>query len=208
MPDDVRQVIRSEETVVAGDPPATVTTTTAGAVPAVPVVATTTPEAVYTTPAVVPAPAVQQTVQETVAPRGDRLVQHQVAVSDVNPVAERAANLGWVNSLVWLIAGLIIAVLLIRFVLMMIGADPHAGFANLIYGLSSPFHAPFALLFGQPIDLGTGAVAQSRVEFETLVAMLVYALIAWGITKVLNLMLGTGRTRTTVYTDESHRTRL
>lgn len=203
MSDDVRKVVRSEETVVAGDPPQQVVTqTTAGGV--VPVAAV--PPAAPVVPAtpMVPAATVQQT---TTTPPGDRVVSHTEAVSDIHPAEERAASVGWLNSVVWFIAGLIIALLAIRFILAMTGANPDAGFAELIYSVTSPFRAPFAGLFGAPITF-EGVAATARVEFETLVAMAVYALIAWGITKVLALMLGTNRTRTTVYTDNSHRTRL
>jgi len=194
MSDDVRQVVRKEETVVAGDPPQTVVTQTPAPVvpvaPAAPVVAT--PVA---------------TVRQTTTTPSDRVVAHNVAVSDIDPATERAANMGWVSTLVWFIAGLIIALLAIRFVLVMTGANPDAGFATLIYGLSAPFRAPFAGLFGQPITFD-GAVVTARIEFEDLVAMAVYALLAWIVSKALTLMLGTNRTRTTVYTDNTHNTRL
>ncbi len=191
MGDDVRRVVRQEETVVAGDP---VQTTVAQ---------TTTP----VVPGTVPVLPVASTVQTTTSTPGDQVVQHQVAVSDVNPAAERAANMGWVSSLVWLIAGLIIAVLAIRFGLMLAGADPATGFVNLIYGLSAPFRAPFAGIFGQPFTYD-GAAVTARLEFEDLVAIVVYALLAWGIGKGLALMLGTNRTNTTVYTDNNRRTQL
>jgi hypothetical protein len=190
---DVRHVVREEQTVAAGEPAQTTVSETV--TPAAPVV---------NAAPVAPAAA---TVQTTTTQPGDRVVQHQVAVSDVNPAAERAANMGWVNSLVWFLAGLIIAVLAIRFILAMAGADPGTGFVNLIYALSSPFRAPFAGIFGQPITYD-GAAVTARLEFEDLVAIVVYALVAWGITKVLALMLGTNRTDTTVYTDNNRRTQL
>jgi uncharacterized protein YggT (Ycf19 family) len=192
---DVHHVVREEETVAAGEPvQTTVSQTTTPVAPA--------------TPVVTPAPvAPVSTVQTTASQPGDQVVQRQVAVSDVNPAAERAANMGWVNSLVWFLAALIIAVLAIRFVLAMAGADPGTGFVSLIYGLSSPFRAPFAGIFGQPITYD-GAAVTARLEFEDLVAIVVYALVAFGITKLLSLMLGTNRTDTTVYTDSNRRTQL
>ena len=197
MSDDVRRVVRNEETVVAGDPPQQVVTqTTAGGLMPVAPVAPVAP--------VIPAATVQQTTMST---PGDRVVSHTEAVSDINPAQEKAANVGWLNSVVWFIAGLIIALLAIRFILAMTGANPDAGFADLIYSVTSPFRAPFAGLFGAPITF-EGVAATARIEFETLVAMAVYALIAWGITKVLALMLGSNRTRTTVYTDNNRRTQL
>src|SRR5262249_26581518 len=147
------------------------------------------------------------TVQTTATPPGDRVVAHQVATADINPAAERAANVGWVNSLVWFLVGLVIALLAIRFVLAMVGADPQTGFAALIYGLSSPFRAPFAGLLGQPITYA-GAVAAGRLEFEDLVAMLVYALVGWLLTAGLALALGTNRNRGTVISDSVRRTQL
>ena len=146
-------------------------------------------------------------ITTTSTPPGDRVVSHTEAVADINPAAERAANMGWVNSLVWFLAGLIIALLAIRFILALTGADPSVGFASLIYGLSSPFRAPFAGLFGQPITYD-GAVTAGRLEFEDLVAMLVYAIVAWGLTKLFALMLGTNRNRGTVVTDNTRRTQL
>jgi YggT family protein len=219
MSDDMRQVVRSEETVVAGDPVQQTTVTQQGVAPVAPVVATPVAPAtpvvaapvapVAATPVVAApvAPVMASTVQTTATPPGDRVVAHTEAIADINPAADRAANLNWVNSLVWFLAGLIIVLLAVRFILAMTGADPHAGFAALIYGLSSPFRAPFAGLFGAPITYD-GAVTAGRLEFEDLVAMVVYAVIAWGLTKLFALMLGTNRNRGTVVTDTTRRTQL
>jgi len=186
MSDDMRRVVRSEETVVAGDPVQQTTVTQQGVTPVAPVVATPVVQAapVVATPvapvAATPvAPVAASTVQTTATPPGDRVVSHTEAIADINPAAERAANLGWVNSLIWFLAGLIIVLLAVRFILAMTGADPHAGFAALIYGLSSPFRAPFAGLFGAPITYD-GAVAAGRLEFEDLVAVVGYAVVGRG----------------------------
>jgi hypothetical protein len=204
MSDDMHRVVRSEETVVAGEP---VQETTVTQQATTPMVAATPFVAAAPAPVVPVAPAVASTVQTTSTPPGDRVVSHTSAMADVNPAVERAANMGWVNSLVWFIAGLIIALLAVRFILALTGADPTVGFATFIYGLSSPFRAPFAGLFGAPITYD-GAVAAGRLEFEDLIAMVVYAIVAWGITKLLGLMLGTNRNRGTVVTDTTRRTQL
>ena len=83
---------------------------------------------------------------------------------------------------VWLIAGIIIAILAFRFVFVLLGANPANGFANFIYTLSHPFAAPFFGLFGYSLRYGV-----SRFELSTLVAMAVYALVAYGITKLLTI---------------------
>src|SRR5689334_15519462 len=136
MSEDVRRVVRDEQTVVAGDPPQQVVTQTTAGAPVAPVVPAT-PVA----PVAAPVVPVASTVQQTTTTPGDRVVAHNVAVSEVNPSVERAANVGWLNSVVWFIAGVIIAFLAIRFILAMTGANPDAGFANLIYGVSAPFRA-------------------------------------------------------------------
>jgi hypothetical protein len=50
----------------------------------------------------------------------------------------------------------------------------------LILALTQPFVAPFLPLFGEQ---------QARVEFSDLVAIAVYLLAGWGISKLLEIML-------------------
>lgn len=90
---------------------------------------------------------------------------------------------------VWFIAGVIIALLAFRFVFMLAGANRGSGFVDFIYNVSYPFAAPFFGIFNYHTTYGV-----SRIELTTLVAMAVYALIAWGIERLLTLR----RPRTTV----------
>ena len=103
------------------------------------------------------------------------------AVSD--PVAERAHKSNVAERVVWFIAGILLTLLGLRFVFALLGANPDAGLADFIYGFTYPFVAPFFNLF----SYDTVTAGASRVEFFTLVAMLIYALIAWGIAKALTL---------------------
>lgn len=82
------------------------------------------------------------------------------------------------TQVVWYILGLIEVILAFRFVLKLLAANPAAGFSSLIYGLSYPLAAPFLSVFR------TVRVEGSVFEWTTLLAMLVYALIAWGIVKI------------------------
>lgn len=84
-----------------------------------------------------------------------------------------------VTQLIWLVVGIIEVLLGVRFVLKLIGANPDAGFAQLIYGLSAPFMVPFFNLTGNPAALG------SVIEITALIAMLVYALLGWLIVKLV-----------------------
>ncbi len=71
------------------------------------------------------------------------------------------------------------ALLGLRFVLSFAGANPGAPFADLIYNFSAVFLAPFRYI------LPTSVVGRSAFEWSTLVAMLVYWLIAVGIVRLM-----------------------
>jgi hypothetical protein len=82
---------------------------------------------------------------------------------------------------VYTILGIINGILAIRFVLVLLGANPANAFANLIYTLSRPLVAPFIGLFNYQPQYGV-----VRFEFETLIAMAVYTLLAWIIIRLVN----------------------
>jgi hypothetical protein len=91
---------------------------------------------------------------------------------------------------IWLLFGIVEGVLAIRFILKLLGANEAAGFANFIYGASGPFIAPFSNLFANP------AMGGSVLELTTMVAVIVYALVAWLLVKVIWLLAGETRSAT------------
>jgi uncharacterized protein YggT (Ycf19 family) len=76
----------------------------------------------------------------------------------------------------------LLVLLAFRFALVLMGANPANGFANFIYTVSHPFAAPFFGLFGYSLRYGV-----SRVELSTLVAIAVYALVAFGIARLVTI---------------------
>lgn len=82
------------------------------------------------------------------------------------------------TQIVWYIFGLLEIVLAFRFILKLLAANPSAGFSNFIYTISRPFASPFLNVFQ------TSSVENSIFEWTTLLAMAVYALIAWGIVRI------------------------
>ena len=82
------------------------------------------------------------------------------------------------TQVVWYIIGILEALLAFRFVLKLLGANPVAGFTSLIYGITQLFVAPFINVF--KISRVDGSV----FEWTTLLAMLVYLLIAMAIAKL------------------------
>lgn len=99
------------------------------------------------------------------------------------PVATSVESESLAERVVWIIAGLILALLAVRFVFSLLGANRANPIANLVYDMSHPFVAPFFGLFNyNVVDYGA-----SRVEIYTLVAMGVYALLAWLIASLFGL---------------------
>ncbi|HET9098393.1 MAG TPA: hypothetical protein VFN51_02135 [Candidatus Saccharimonadales bacterium] len=84
--------------------------------------------------------------------------------------------------IIWFIAGVIIALLAFRFVFVLLGANSGNGFVDFIYNVSHPFAAPFFGIFSYNVRYGV-----SRFEFSSLVAMAVYALIAYGLARLVTI---------------------
>jgi hypothetical protein len=82
---------------------------------------------------------------------------------------------------VWYILSLLEVILAFRFVLRLLGANAGAGFTSFVYTISYPFVAPFMSVFG------TTRVAGSAFEWTTLLAMVVYWLVAIGIIRLLTM---------------------
>jgi hypothetical protein len=83
---------------------------------------------------------------------------------------------------IYLLGGILLALLAIRFILSLLGANRGNGFADFIYGVTHPFVPPFFGLFNYDETFG-----RSRFEFETLIAMLVYALIMAVLARLVTL---------------------
>jgi len=82
------------------------------------------------------------------------------------------------TQVVWYIAGFIEALLAFRFILKLFGANPAAGFTSFIYNAPWPFGAPSLTVFQfSPVEGGV-------LEWTTLLAMLVYWLVAFAIAKI------------------------
>ncbi len=84
-----------------------------------------------------------------------------------------------VGRIVYYILGVIEVFLGLRFVLRMLGANAETAFVEFIYSVSSIFMAPFTAIFE------TSAAEGARFEWSILVAMAVYALVAWGIVALI-----------------------
>ena len=104
-----------------------------------------------------------------------------------DPYADRRLAAHRTVQLVYWIFGLIEGLILIRFILKALGANPSAGFAQFIYGITAPLVAPFYGLFGNPSAQG------SVLELHSIVALIVYGLLAWLIGKLVWILVGETR---------------
>lgn len=84
-----------------------------------------------------------------------------------------------IRQFIWTLMGILLAFLGLRFVLLLLGANPEAPFAAFVYGATDLFVAPFQGLFGEPQFNGM------VFEGSTLIAIVVYALFTWAILKLL-----------------------
>jgi len=82
------------------------------------------------------------------------------------------------TQIVWYILGFIEVILIFRFVLKLLGANPGAGFTDLVYGVTYVFAAPFVNVFH------LSSVEGSIFEWTTLLAMFVYWVVAMGLIKL------------------------
>ena len=84
--------------------------------------------------------------------------------------------------IIWYILGVIEVILAFRVLLKLLGASTVSGFTTFIYAISSPFALPFAGIL--KVTGSSGMV----LEWSTLIAMIVYAIIAYGIVALFQLI--------------------
>ncbi len=123
----------------------------------------------------------------------DRNIEHHQAVN----LGEKKRGIATANqnsaiarivNIVYFLFGALELLLAIRVVLYLVGANAGNGFASFIYGLSAPFVALFASLLQNPTLGGT-----SVLEVTTIIAMLVWAIVAWLVGRLFWLVMSRPR---------------
>jgi uncharacterized protein YggT (Ycf19 family) len=106
----------------------------------------------------------------------------QNSVIEKNDVQQRRVFTVKATQLIWLLLGILEALLGLRIFLKLIGANPANPFAAFLYKLTELFVAPFAGLTSTP------AVGNMVLEISTFIAMLVYGLIGWAAERLVWLI--------------------
>ncbi len=128
-------------------------------------------------------------VHRTVVPRAE--MDHVDSVA-YDPYEGRRIAAIRLQQLVYWVFGLIEGLIVIRLVLKALGANPAAGFSQFIYGITAPLVAPFIGLFSNPAYQG------SLLELGSIVGLIVYALVAWLIARLVWILMG--ETRSAIHT--------
>lgn len=97
-------------------------------------------------------------------------------------VSRSAGGSTLISRIVWFIAGFIIVVLALRIMLLLLAANQGNPFVDFVYAVSYPFAWPFFGIFSYTPSYGVVVF-----EISSLVAIAIYALVAWGIGKLLTL---------------------
>lgn len=116
-------------------------------------------------------------VQTTNEQVGDTSVKRQTVAESTtvstNVMIQRA---------VYFIVGVIVTLLALRVLLLLLGANQGNAFVDFIYTLSGLFAYPFYGIFNYQPTYGS-----STFEISSVVAILIYALVGWGIAKLLTI---------------------
>ncbi len=119
--------------------------------------------------------AYSQSQQESyVDPAGNRVESTEAVYEDKN--LSRANTRYWITTITYLVLGVLEVILGLRLLFRLLGANQDNGFITFLYGLSHIFVGAFNGIFNDQ-TIGSRGV----FEVSTVIAMLVYALIAWGI---------------------------
>jgi len=118
-----------------------------------------------------------------------------------DPYAARRQTGYRLNQAVYLLFGIIEVLVALRLVLRVLGANAQAGFAQFIYGLSTPLVAPFLGLFGSP------QAGANVLEMQSIVALVVYVVVGWLLAKLVWMLFGETRSAA-VTTSSSVETRV
>jgi hypothetical protein len=100
------------------------------------------------------------------------------------PLTKRQVALYKSTSVIWWLTGILQGFFGFRLVLRMLAANPGNPFAAFVYALTDIFLWPFQTLVANPAAEG------SVLEVSTVIAMMVYLLLAWVVVELLWLLMG------------------
>jgi hypothetical protein len=125
----------------------------------------------------------------------------EVRTTKHEPGQEQRATTFKITQVIWLLLGILEALLALRVVFRLVGVNATNSFATLLYAITGFFVAPFASLAGAP------SAGNIVLEVSSLIAMFVYFLIAWALERIAFVIFyrsnGPMTTKQTIETDHT-----
>jgi hypothetical protein len=125
---------------------------------------------------------VSTTAPEEIVKTTTKVIPPAVHLEHPQQVYEKKKVIFRTYQIIWYILGVIEIMLGFRMALKALGADSTSGFVSLIYTLSDPLALPFQGV------LKISVSGASVFEWSTLIAAFVYALVAYGLVYLMQLM--------------------
>lgn len=120
------------------------------------------------------------------------IIKETVTTSDdsnsvkVIPVENKVNNTQTTGRIVYYIFGILEILLAFRLVFKLAGASQGSAFVGFIYTVTRIFILPFEGIFRRGVSQGVETA--SVLEPSTIVALIVYTLLAWGIVKLIEVL--------------------
>jgi hypothetical protein len=114
--------------------------------------------------------------------------RHERVVENVG--AERQTIISKIILFIWAATGILEFLILMRMLLKLIAANPSSAFAQIVYGITDLFLWPFNGLIASP-SAGNGMV----LEISSFIALLVYAVMAWGLVQLIKIFVTSSKSR-------------
>lgn len=126
--------------------------------------------------------------KQTITTQGNTVTPVVNTTTRSTSVTSTATDSQTVEYLVYFLFGFLEVLLAFRLVLKLMGASVSSAFVGLIYGITGIFILPFEGIFRR--GFAQGVETTSVLEPSTLVAMIVYALMVWGVVKLIRIFSG------------------
>jgi uncharacterized protein YggT (Ycf19 family) len=122
----------------------------------------------------------KQATSTSAGPNGSQTTQTATSAQVPTNLEHRDAQTNRGNAWVWYIVGVIDLLLFLRILFHLFGART-VGFAEFLYGITSPLIAPFRGIFANP------KIDSSYFDLAALTAIVVYIILAWIISGLISL---------------------
>lgn len=106
----------------------------------------------------------------------------EITHADTSKAYETKKTIFRAYQLIWYVLGVIEIFLAFRFVLRMVGANALSGFVMFIYNVTNPLVIPFQGIVRDYVYVS------GVIEWATIIAAFVYAILAWGIIYLFQLI--------------------